>query len=333
MYDVGNVGWQVLISPAGPRGMNESAWSATQLGGHDGSASMSLSGRALLSAWLISLLVHLAGLAGMFFLVFPFTGQESEAEALSPMVQLVGPLNASGQIRSDLSELSQQAPSEDAWEIKFAPKPAAEALAAAPPQKPELSIIGIGTGGGEFDDFGLGLGGDAAPDFFGVGQAARGARRIVYVVDRSGSMIDTFEFVRRELKRSIGSLRRSQKFHVIFFNSRAPLEAPPKRLVNAVEAHTEPFFEFLDQVVPTGGTEPETALNRALQLRPDLIYLLSDGIDFEAGLLTKLNEWNRDRKARIFTIAYLDRTGREILEIIAREHGGEFKFVSEYDLP
>jgi uncharacterized protein with von Willebrand factor type A (vWA) domain len=120
---------------------------------------------------------------------------------------------------------------------------------------------------------------------------------------------------------------------VFLFNSCAPLEAPPKRLVNAVEAHTEPFFEFLDQVVPTGGTEPETALNRALQLRPDLIYLLSDGIDFEAGLLTKLNEWNRDRKARIFTIAYLDRTGREILEIIAREHGGEFKFVSEYDLP
>ncbi len=300
---------------------------------HEGSASMSLSSKALLTAWLASILAHLAALVCMFFLVFPFTLQESGAEPAAPRVQLLGPLDGAGFVPSELPDLLNQTPVIDATRIRFKPRALEPPTALVPRREDELSIIGIGVGSGNLADFGLRVGGEKGPEFFGVGGSARGARKVVYVVDRSGSMIDTFDFVRRELKRSILSLRRSQKFHVIFFNAREPLENPPKRLVNAIDAHVEPFFDFLDRVVPTGGTKPEAAMRLALALKPDLVYLLSDGVDFRQGLLDKLDEWNRRRRVRIYTIAYLDQTGRAILEGIAREHGGEFKFVSEYDLP
>jgi hypothetical protein len=198
---------------------------------------------------------------------------------------------------------------------------------------PGIPIIGIGGGAsGGGGESGLGLGGGAGPEFFGLGATAPGVRTIVFVVDRSGSMVGTFAAVRAELKRSISALRRSQKFHVIFFNSGDPIENPPMRPVNAVDANKREFFEFLDNVTPGGGTRPERAMRRALALEPDLIYFLSDGL-FEAELLDRLDEWNRTRHTKIYTIAYLDQSGRKLLESIARQHGGEFKFVTEDELP
>jgi len=47
----------------------------------------------------------------------------------------------------------------------------------------------------------------------------------------------------------------------------------------------------------------------------------------------KLDRWNQNKAVRIFTIAYFDMGGASLLEEIARRNGGEFKFVSENDLP
>jgi len=49
--------------------------------------------------------------------------------------------------------------------------------------------------------------------FFGGGGKAY---NIVYVIDRSGSMIDTFDAVRREMKRSIYGLEEAQNFSCDF---------------------------------------------------------------------------------------------------------------------
>lgn len=306
------------------------------------SASAEASGSGVLAAWLLSLLVHMGVIGITLLFVFPFTFRESPPP---PMIeaQVVGDIDAAP---------GDADPSPQPLEFSegFSPQPArhtpdpssaADALAklsfGAGAKVTELPILGIGPGGGigdgDLGKSGLGAGGGAAPEFFGAGGSVRGVRSVVYVVDRSGSMIDTFARVRAELKRSITSLRRSQKFHVIFFNSGEPLESPPRRLVNAIEGNRRPFFEFLDSVDPSGGTHPENALQRALSLEPDLIYLLSDGINFDPHLPNRLDEWNRERRTRIFTIAYLDPTGREMLEAIAREHRGEFKFVSEFDVP
>ncbi|MEZ6083455.1 MAG: VWA domain-containing protein [Phycisphaerae bacterium] len=200
--------------------------------------------------------------------------------------------------------------------------------------KSDLSIVGIGTGGGEFSKYGLNMGGgQAGPQFFGLGGEARSARRIIYVVDRSGSMIGVFDDLRKELKRSIDGLRKSQKYHVIFYSTDPPVEAPPSRLVNAIRASKSRTFDFIDQVTPEGMTQPIEAMRRAFRLKPDLIYFLSDGDIPEAELLKEnLTQWNRDESVRIFTISYVSAAGRQLLEEIARMHNGQFRFVSEYEL-
>ena len=180
--------------------------------------------------------------------------------------------------------------------------------------------------------YGLTAGGGDAPEFFGLGSSARGARRIVYVVDRSGSMLTTFADVRVELKRSVSALRRSQKFHVIFFNAGQPLQMPPGRPVSAITARKQDLFNYLKNVEPQGSTKPAPAMWAAFRAEPDVIYFLTDG-DFDRSLLSKLDRWNRDRQVKIFTIAYFDQTGAALLEEIAREHRGEFRFVTEHDLP
>ena len=313
----------------------------------------------MLTAWLLSIGLHVLALFAMFLVVFPYSGHVNDpipyevgAQIVGPIDAPIGPIGPPADIPKNLVAGSMDnavvrfQPSADMLDLS-ALQPAGTATGGGADLKvvgvagggsfaglsSDPNVVGIGTGGGDFGELGLSMGGGAGPEFFGIGPSARGVRSIVYVVDRSGSMIDTFGYVRDEMKRSVGALRRSQKFHVILFNSGALLESPPQRLVNAIEANKRELFAFLDEVEPKGSTKPENAMARAFDLEPDLIYLLSDGVDFDADLLNKLNEWNRDRKVKIFVIGYLDRTGREILERIAREHGGEFKFVSEYDLP
>jgi hypothetical protein len=300
--------------------------------GHEDSASPNLTGRAVVTAWIVSVAFHAVLFLGMLSLVFPFASSEEDAEPVvvhAEIIDSLDPTPFTGVIPERIPETRPEQVPE-----RIAPREFTDLSKLTMTKKPELAVIGIGAGGGgDFSKYGLSVGSAPGPEFFGLGQSARGARKIVYVVDRSGSMIDTFVYVQRELRRSIGALRRSQKFHVIFFSTGKLVENPPGRLVSAIEAQKEKFFEFLDGVTPKGGTKPAAALRRALALEPDLVYLLSDGIDFESSLLTNLDAWNRGRRVRIYTIAYLDQTGSELLELIAREHHGEFKFVSEDDLP
>ncbi len=315
---------------------------------------MSLAGVKVLAAWLISLTLHACALGAMLLIVFPFASHEQLDELPVVRAQVVGDVDAVGVNPSETADPSPPSRTTQLGEMgRFTPNPTTaigptgspsgtnDTLAAlrggGATKTPGMSVIGIGPaggeGGGDAARYGLTVGGGGGPEFFGLGGSAPGVRSIVYVVDRSGSMVDTFSPVRAELKRSITALRRSQKFHVVFFNSGEPLENPPARLVNAIDTNKEQFFTFLTSVTPGGGTKPERALRRALALEPDLLYLLSDGINFDPDLPRKLDDWNRARKTKVYTIAYLDQGGREMLEGIARQHSGEFKFVSEDDLP
>jgi hypothetical protein len=283
-------------------------------------------------SWLISIVAHTVLFLGMLAFVFPFSG-EKEPAAPTARVEVVGPIEAASFLPSQSLHLPDPPPTPDLTNVRIPPRPFAVPSELVVSKKPELTLLGIGSGGGDFSKYGLTVGGGPAPEFFGLGGSARGARKIVYVVDRSGSMIDTFVYVQAELKRSISALRRSQKFHVIFFNAGPPLENPPKRAVAAINAHKKDFFKFLETVAPGGGTKPEGAMRRAITLEPDVVYLLSDGVDFQPSLLDKLDKWNAARQVRIYTIAYLDRTGSQLLEQIAREHDGEYRFVGEDELP
>ena len=308
----------------------DTALGRTAVGNHEGSASAILTGRAVVLVFLVSILLHLGGLVVMFFIVFPFAPPEKADE---PMVhvELVGDPDATSFSTSPSPNQSEQPLAVDPKPPHFTPERFESLSGLSESTKTDLPIIGVGTGGGDFSQYGLTVGG-AGPEFFGLGGTARGARKIVYVVDRSGSMLDTFQHVRAEMRRSISGLRRSQKFHVIFFNAGQPLEKSPRRLVSAIRAQKQKFFRFLQSVYPEGSTDPAPAMRRAFATEPDLIYFLTDG-EFPKTLISKIDRWNKDKSVMIFTVAYFDRSGAALLEEIARRNNGQFKFVSENDLP
>jgi phage FluMu protein Com len=194
----------------------------------------------------------------------------------------------------------------------------------------QLQVIGVGGGGKEIGGFeGLGQG----RGFFGVGGSGESdeSAKIVYVVDRSGSMTDSIDFVKYELKRSIGDLSEAKEFHVIFYSSGPPVEMPTRRLVNATERNKQLAFEFIDGVIAQGETDPSKALERAFDCRPELIYLLTDG-EFDRAIIDQVKRLNVGGKVTVHTIGFLYKTGETVLKQIADDNHGNYKFVSESDL-
>jgi hypothetical protein len=168
------------------------------------------------------------------------------------------------------------------------------------------------------------------PGFFGV-EAADGRGKIVYVLDRSGSMTDSLDYVKFELKQTIGELGEAKEFHVIFYSSGPPLEMPTRRLVEATERNKQLAFEFIDGVIPQGETDPSKALERAFAAKPELIYLLTDG-EFDRAIIDLVKRLNPDKQVAVHTIGFLYKLSEAVLKEIARENGGEYRFVSEQDL-
>ncbi len=294
----------------------------------------SLTASAVLLAWVLSIAGHVTLFVVMFAVPW-LSGLVVLPEDLpiphSDLIQQLEPrveVNASPEFMTKTTALREES-------LRLEPKKF-EMMSQTPTEhRLDLSIIGIGAGSGDLSRIGLRVGSDeSGPTFFGIGGKARGARRIVYVVDRSGSMFETMDGVKKELKRSIQSLRRSQRFHIVFYNdAQHPVENPPRKLVSATTARKADALAFIDGVEAAGSTNPLGALERAFAVKPDLVYFLSDGvIPMAAEVLNLLDKLNPGRKVRIFTIAYVDRHGAELLETIAREHRGNFRYVSEDEL-
>jgi len=193
---------------------------------------------------------------------------------------------------------------------------APEAVETPTPVEPANRAGSGGSAGG-------GGGGDDAPSFMGV--RGRG-NRVVYVIDRSGSMSmnQRFAHARYELKRSIRALPEQGEFFVIYFDTTA-LPMPGERLVRSSRSNVDRYSKWIDQQQPGGGTDPTEAMAQALALAPDTIFLLSDGI-FAESIAGRIRAANT-RQCSICTIAFHDATGEAILQRIARENEGTYRFV------
>jgi hypothetical protein len=134
---------------------------------------------------------------------------------------------------------------------------------------------------------------------------------IIYVIDRSGSMMDSIDFLKDELKHSICRLKDSQDFHVIFFSEGTPIELPDKKLVPATEANFKRVAQFLDGIRAQGLTDPKAALRRAFEVlgkvddkSGKLISLATDGDFCEDNdkVLALIKKFNPHKEVRINTI-------------------------------
>jgi hypothetical protein len=157
--------------------------------------------------------------------------------------------------------------------------------------------------------------------FFGV--RARG-QLFVYVVDCSGSMSDEDRLARAtiELRRSVFALQPPQRFEVIFYNEDSiPMPGGPRPRPADPQSKNQLLY-WLRLIEPDGGTDPRAALKQALAMRPDAVFLLSDGA-FPEGtvdMVTKLNA----RKVPIHCVDLAGGLGSDHLKRIAEANGGRY---------
>lgn len=188
---------------------------------------------------------------------------------------------------------------------------------------------GSGLGDGEL------AGGGPVGSLWGVGEGQR-ARSIVYVMDRSASMDQSMELLKRELMQAIGSLEAEQLFDLLWFNE-GRADDLFGRLRPATLENKSTAFDAIEQVIAIGRTEPLNAIRAALEMAPDVMFLLSDG-DFgerNEEILRTIRRRNQNEATRINTILFIHDTvghGEAILRRIAEDNGGVYKHVTEDDL-
>jgi hypothetical protein len=173
-----------------------------------------------------------------------------------------------------------------------------------------------------------------------MGLDAPAAKRIVYVVDASGSMLLHLSTVSEELERSLRALHPKQEFGIIFFQQDKAIAVPPKRSLRFASAiHISEAMEWINtsgKVIPSGGSNPIKALQSAMRLEPDVIYLLSENItgagkyeippeELFASLnrINPVDSRNGIRKVQINCIQYLTQDPLKTMQKIAEIHGGE----------
>ena len=165
-------------------------------------------------------------------------------------------------------------------------------------------------------------------------------RRIVFVVDASGSLIDSMPRVVEEVNQSIDQLDPDQQFSVIFYQGNQVFEAPPTGLKGGSDRAKAQIQAWIlpsaGHVLPQGFSNPIEAMRIAMTYNPDLVCLYSDTVTGirpgEIGrdeLLRQVNQLTQDRGVTISTIQFFYNDPEQTLETLAAHHGGIYRFVAE----
>ncbi len=176
--------------------------------------------------------------------------------------------------------------------------------------------------------------------FAGVSTGA--ARSIVYVVDASGATLTSFTYIRERLLQSIDRLSPTQRFQVIAFRKLGDstfispsLDTTKNTLPRATRHNKQAVADWIAQMPAQGRSNPVDGLEAALKLKPDMILLISRGIErteapWAGGLkqvrqqldqLNPLDPISGTRPVVIKTIQLLDEDPTGIMRTIGVFHG------------
>ena len=183
----------------------------------------------------------------------------------------------------------------------------------------------------------LGDGGDAlrkipnlklnATSFFGT--KAKG-KKFVFVVDNSNSMTGgRFETAVEELVRTVNGLSYDQKFYVMFFSDTAYDMYHPqatKTLVPATDRNKQRLDAWLYTVELCLKTSGKKALQKAIGMKPDAIFVLGDGAFTDN--TTQLMRTPSNTKIPIHCVGMeVKRKGEQQLKLLAKSTKGTYRLV------
>ncbi|MEX2214066.1 MAG: hypothetical protein WD768_08065 [Phycisphaeraceae bacterium] len=299
-----------------------------------------------IAPWAVSIVVHAAMVLIAILIVWVTLQEPDEEEPIIPIARL------SERPGSPLQMKTTTTPTKTSSSKRTVTKSEKVTQQEVSKVKADSSLIGV-AGGAESkaSPFGtsVGVGGPFKAGFFGAGG---NAKRIAYIIDASGSLIDTLPFVVSELKRSVNGLSEQQSFAVVFFQQDKVIEVPPPGLKPVTSENRANAFKWMDleeagNVIPGGvaGHGPTDAMKRVLSYKPELVFLLSDNITgqgrYEISQETLCKEIKDANKSqtKINTIQFLYpdpltkiKNMKPTLERIASDSGGLYKFVSGREL-
>jgi von Willebrand factor type A domain len=161
------------------------------------------------------------------------------------------------------------------------------------------------------------------------------AQRVVFLCDASGSMMTVMSNLKKELNKTISPLTAEQSFDLVFFGGEAkPMIFKPK-LVPASSYNKKASQDWIKDMTGSGSTNPIPAIKAAFALRPDVIFVLTDGFDNADSLdeiAIAFRNLNPGHHVKVNTILIKSSQGEELISIlqrIAKENGGTFKEVDQ----
>lgn len=294
--------------------------------------------------WGISVLFHVGLVLVAVFAIWTTVNQIDDQEVIVPMIRLSTTPGAPLQMRTE-QRMSKRTPTSRRI-IKPTRNSSQQATLSATVNT-ETSLIGVAGVSSKATPFNSSVANAAEfkTSFMGTGG---NARRIVFLIDASGSLIDTLPFVIEELKKSIQQLNEKQMISVIFFRGDQVIEVPPAGFKPATLETKQRIVSWIDprnhNIIPQGKSNPVPALERAMKYRPQLIFLLSDNITGEGAyavdqrkLLTAINQANTTgTKINTIQFLYPDPLARlglpGTMELIAKNSGGVYKFLNQDEL-
>ena len=185
---------------------------------------------------------------------------------------------------------------------------------------------------------GSGDGGGNKASFFGTGAAGS---RFVFIIDFSDSMNAELRWQRAliELEKAIERLGDDEEVLVLLYNFNTfpmfDVEPDKIKLLPVSAKFKKSLKKWLSLQRPFGGTRPAHALAYSISLKPDAIFLLSDGliVDDSVAILEDQNYFKNDETGEISRIPIHtislgpDARGAEVMKLIADDNLGKFAWI------
>ena len=202
-----------------------------------------------------------------------------------------------------------------------------------------LDTKGVGESGGNLAPFGPpGGGGGQGKGLFGI--PGGNVKRVAYVCDASGSLFGSraLNLIKQEMRESVGRLRTSQAFSILFFRG---TDVPPIVLngTNALQFGTpknkEAAYAMIEDLEVKGDTDPREALKIAFSMKPEMVFLLIDGVASSVvtpeSLQKQVDTLNVGRKVRltVIVVGKAEQTELQPFEDLAKANGGELRRVTD----
>ena len=143
--------------------------------------------------------------------------------------------------------------------------------------------------------------------------------------DRAQEETTALGAAKRELIPVIRGLDPNTEFNIITFGRDITDWKP--NMVRATDSNRSEATDYVGDLDARGGTPAMSALERAFDEEPGIIFFLSDGVPTDSepqAILDQVDEWNADGSVTIHAIGLGDHLDDVFMDRLASQNGGEF---------